>query len=283
MVRLRRPALWSVVASLAAVLTIGYVDYATGAELRVFPLYFLPLSLVAWHAGRAWAAAVAILGAVAWVVANRLAGLEFSSIEILAINAGAQTVAFLVVGQLVASLRQSVLRERERSLSDELTGIANRRQFQSEAARALATCRRHGRPVALAFVDVDDFKRVNDRHGHALGDEVLRTIARALVAATRAGDCVARLGGDEFAILLPETGADGAHSFAERLRESLAAELARGPVLATASVGAIVYPEAPADVEVLLREADEVLYGVKRGSKGRVEVVVAAPPPGAAP
>lgn len=112
----------------------------------------------------------------------------------------------------------------ELSNRDPLTGAANRRHFFERSAEEIARCRRFGHELALLMLDIDHFKAINDRLGHAAGDQVLQNLAGAAEAVLRRSDWLARLGGEEFAVLVPETGQDGAATLAERLREHMAAQ-----------------------------------------------------------
>jgi len=163
--------------------------------------------------------------------------------------------------------------------TDALTGIANRRLFDRRLAEESTRARRHGLPLALLMIDVDHFKRYNDRHGHQAGDDCLRRVAELLVGAVgrRPSDLVARYGGEEFVALLPHTGRDEALSLAERcLRQVETAGLPHGdsPVapLVTLSIGlAVMEPDgAVADPASLLRAADAALYQAKAGGRHRV-------------
>ena len=144
------------------------------------------------------------------------------------------------------------------SRTDPLTGSLNRRAFAETFERMLARALRTSEPLTLVLVDLDDFKAVNDRHGHAAGDEVLRWVATRLSEESRAGDVVARLGGDEFAVLLP---AAYSPQTVERISRALAERV-------PASVGAAVFPADGADLESLARTADRALYEHKRTRKG---------------
>ncbi len=166
------------------------------------------------------------------------------------------------------------------SVVDELTGLNNRRFFFPEARTALARSIRHHRPFALMLGDVDLFKQVNDVHGHAAGDEVLREIGKLMGDAIRDGDILARFGGEEFVIALPETDQEGALQFAERLREAISERSWRfgdGSVSVSISVG--ITTLAPGEEEVagqaldrLLREADQALYFGKHSGRNQVNL-----------
>ena len=138
----------------------------------------------------------------------------------------------------------------------------------------IALCNRHGRPVTVAYLDLDHFKQVNDRFGHARGDQVLFTVASALREAARDSDLVARLGGDEFALLLPETDETGAAVVLERARANVIRSLRDETVRVTASIGAVTGRPGKRLVDELLKLADANLYAAK--ARGKDCVVLAA-------
>jgi diguanylate cyclase (GGDEF)-like protein len=163
--------------------------------------------------------------------------------------------------------------------TDELTRLANRRYILQTLANECERAKRYSRPFSLAMIDVDHFKRVNDSHGHDVGDEVLSTLAAVLVRVFRNVDCVGRLGGEEFAVCLPETDLDGARRACERLRHELAAAPghARGAAVSvTVSIGLAGYDEDAGTPESLLKRADELLYAAKRKGRDRIEADGAA-------
>ena len=255
---------------LAGIAAIAVVDYQTGVEYRVFPMYFLPISLAAWHLGRRGALAGAGLCACSWFASNYAAGLRYSSPAVWPFNLAMQSIAFLTVGLLIATLRSALLREAQLGGTDALTALLNRRAFYQSARQTLALGQRHGHPVTIAYIDLDNFKAVNDTLGHEQGDATLRRLADLLRQGTRLGDLTARLGGDEFVVLLPQTGRDGAGALLERLRARLAESFADMPCPISVSIGAVSF-EAPApDVEDLVRQADAAMYLAKAAGKNRV-------------
>ena len=154
---------------------------------------------------------------------------------------------------------------RHQAFHDVLTGLANRSLFLDRLGHALARAGRGGRPTAVLYLDLDDFKAVNDRLGHAEGDRLLVLAAERLRAATREEDTVARLGGDEFAIIVEETEPAEATKAAQRVLETLAAPFILGErqVIARASVGIAVQAKGDADADELLRRADIAMYAAK--------------------
>lgn len=161
----------------------------------------------------------------------------------------------------------------QRALTDELTGLLNRRAFLDEAARLLMRARRSGEPIALLMLDLDRFKAINDTHGHASGDVVLRAIKSIIEPKLRGGDLLARLGGEEFGVLLPETGEGAAQEIAERIRKAIAAaelhSLDGKALSLTASIGLVVVNGAESIQEALQR-ADQRMYCAKRSGRNRL-------------
>ena len=152
------------------------------------------------------------------------------------------------------------------ALNDPLTGLANRRQLDSIAAQALRRAQRRGEHVAVVVLDLDGFKGLNDRHGHAAGDSVLREVAQRARQATRDTDLVARLGGDEFVVLLEASSEDAVLAAVARLRSALdASPLFDGPPTPVGvSMGVACFPADGDNLVALLREADGRMYGQKR-------------------
>jgi diguanylate cyclase (GGDEF)-like protein len=190
-------------------------------------------------------------------------GLGFYSLPVAAWNAGMRTGVFCIVLLLLAEVRTLVARLQEQSLTDELTGVANRRAFLDVAGREIERSRRYEHDLSLAYLDIDGFKAVNDRFGHAVGDRVLIALAGVAGATARSVDTVARIGGDEFVVLMPETDTLAALPLAERLRAacSRAAGPSKAPI--TCSVGLVTFERAPDDIEELLTSADALMYEAK--------------------
>ena len=176
-----------------------------------------------------------------------------------------------VVAQAATALHTGRLVDKvtHQARHDGLTGLANRAVFTERMERALAAAEDTGRPVGLLFLDLDDFKSVNDQRGHHAGDELLRLVAERLLGTVRASDTVARLGGDEFAIVLAEMeDPDEVDVAAERVLRAFADPfaVAGAPLALGASVGQAVWPDDAAEVEALMRHADAAMYRAKRAA-----------------
>lgn len=159
------------------------------------------------------------------------------------------------------------------SRHDSLTGVYNRRFLTELAERELALAKRHGRPLAVATLDIDHFKQVNDNYGHDIGDQVIRALADCCMASLRTIDHFGRIGGEEFVCVLPETGAAEAHLCMERLRQSVARlklETSQGPLQFTVSIGVAALNSRHADWNALLKDSDTAMYSAKRAGRNRV-------------
>src|SRR6266702_370159 len=232
-------------------------------------LFVIPVLLAAWHDGIWWGSAFAL----ATVLLRYLVGIDqMPASTALPFRVLNELAYLLVVGVAIAGLSQ--LRRTHTQLellatNDPLTNVHNARAFSEELAQELGRNRRYGRPLALIYLDLDDFKRVNDAHGHVTGDAVLRLVADAMRQAVRAADIVGRLGGDEFGVLMPETDGAVAHAAALRLASGIRTVF-RGTPSVTASIGVVSVTGTEAGTDELLRKADEAMYEAKRAGKDRV-------------
>ena len=161
------------------------------------------------------------------------------------------------------------------AMMDDLTGLMNRRAFFIQGAKEISRAQRHRTPLSLLMMDVDEFKTVNDRYGHAAGDRVLQHVSHKIVENVREMDMVARMGGEEFSMLLPGTGAADAVKLAERVRQAIEREscqLDDQSIDVTVSIGVASYNTDTSSLEAILREADDSLYRAKY--RGRNQVVI---------
>lgn len=161
----------------------------------------------------------------------------------------------------------------ERATTDGLTGLTNHRAFQERLAQIHALAERTGRSFSLILTDIDHFKKVNDTYGHPVGDAVLKRVAAVFAGRARKVDVVARYGGEEFVLVLPDTDAEGAAIFANKLREEVAAQTMtseQGPFRVTISMGVAEYPADGRQPAELVEKADQALYACKKGGRNRV-------------
>jgi diguanylate cyclase (GGDEF)-like protein len=256
--------------ALLLVVLQSIINYLAGPDFSFVLFYLLPVSFVAWLVGRRAGYAVASACAAGYFLAESLST-HFDGREHLAVfNALARLGAFLFVAYFVAALRRGLDHERELARTDELTGATNRRSFFEAAQSEINRARRHRHPFTVAYIDVDNFKGLNDRDGHAAGDALLREITVAIKANVREIDLVARLGGDEFVVLLPETDEEAARAVVSRVRKCLDDLAARRGWRVTFSIGVVTWTTPPRTVDTMIRQADDTMYEVKNTGKNRV-------------
>ncbi|MBA5608483.1 GGDEF domain-containing protein [Duganella sp. FT3S] len=192
-------------------------------------------------------------------------------------------VLMLVVGFLTVATRRLQTILELRSTRDPLTQVLNRRGFADVYARERALMQRERRAISLISIDLDHFKSINDRYGHATGDRVLVHVAEVIGKVLRASDHVARFGGEEFVVLLPDTGMERACSVAERIQDVLREPRQDGLPACTASIGVACQLSAEEDLDGILLRADGALYRAKALGRDRIEVAEPASlPPRAA-
>ena len=260
---------WLLVA--AAVLfgaAIAVFDHWTGRHFTFAHFYLIPIMVAAWSAGRTVGIVIAVLSAVEWyfAVSTHVAPMPASVYW----NTVTKLAVYVPLAVLVARYREALRREKQLARTDSLTGAANARTFYEQAAIELRRAARTEHAFTVAYVDLDNFKRVNDERGHPVGDEVLRVVVSTMLGDTRASDVVARIGGDEFVLLLPDTDAEGAGLGLAKLQSSIHDRMENRGWPVTASIGAVTYLSPPDDVGEVIQRADRRLYEAKEAGKNRI-------------
>ena len=270
--------------SLVVIGLISWIDAETGDDIGLSVFYFAPIVIAGWFSGSASALLTSVTSATAWVLCERLHWHEHTLLG-TALNGTFRLVGFSVAGLAVSRLRldrahlatlnaqlaELLDRESRQARTDVLTGLANLRSFQETLLTEIARDQREQRPLCLLYLDLDNFKKVNDKYGHDKGDEVLREVGSLMRRLLRAADVPARLGGDEFAALLWNTEISEGKFIAERLVEAISRLGAAydGAELG-ASVGVVVFNNPAAIPEDMLKEVDALMYQAKREGKSRV-------------
>ena len=183
----------------------------------------------------------------------------------------ARLALYLVVLGLLGMMRRERAGHQHAVATDQLTGAANARAFRALADAEVERAQRYQRDLSLAYIDVDDFKAINDRLGHPEGDHVLLEVSHVMRSSVRATDTVARIGGDEFAILMPEIGAAPARAVIERVRGELARLRTADDEPVLCSIGLVTFDRPPTSLKELVAAGDELLYRAKEGGKHRIE------------
>ncbi|MFA5073163.1 MAG: diguanylate cyclase [Nitrospirota bacterium] len=253
--------------ALAFVVAIGFADYLTGHELSLFLFYLVPVAIVTLYGGIWPGLFVSLASASAWLLADLLTVKTYSHPIIPYWNAAVRmTILFIVV-----ILQNALAKEKYIARTDYLTGLANRKHFFETAKREIERARRYGQPFSTAYIDIDNFKDVNDRYGHAAGDKLLQSVGNIILRNIRAVDFAARLGGDEFALLLPQADAMSTRAVLTKLQLLLHETMKKKLWLVTFSTGVVTFVKPPETVDEMVRMADGLMYGVKAAGKNMIK------------
>lgn len=256
--------------SLELMIVLGILDYATGYEFSFALFYLIPVSLAAWFVGRKPGLLISIASALVWYATNTLAGESYSNHLIPIWNSATRLGFFFAVTVLLSRLRQAMDQERELSHTDHLTGAMNSRAFYKLAEYEIKKSERFHRPLTIVYIDLDNFKEINDRLGHSTGDIVLKKVVQKISDNVRATDILARMGGDEFALLLPETNQETAHNVVTRLQGILQEEMQRSQWRITFSMGVLTCNQNLPGLNEILHQVDELMYSAKNNGKNAI-------------
>jgi diguanylate cyclase (GGDEF)-like protein len=267
----RLTRIFVITSGLAILGAVTALDFATGSELSFSIFYLIPVLLVTWYAGRTAGFIISIVAAfVTWFISDIETFTYYSNVLIPYWNAFVRLAFFLVTSHLLASLRTAMAQQKSLALTDSLTGAENVRAFCELAENELERVRRNNKPISVVYIDLDNFKNINDTLGHIAGNEVLQTTVETMKNNLRKVDVLARLGGDEFAILLPETDETGATTSMERIQMKLNEAMQSGGWPTTFSIGIAAFITPPATVEDMICKADLIMYEVKNNGKNMI-------------
>jgi len=260
---------WAAAASILVVL--GVFRASTNAEFALASAAIIPVLLVAWAGGFGHGAVVSTLATAMLLASDFTPEREISAPWLPILNGVTRLATYLLVAYLTSMVRTLLLREVQSAKHDALTGLLNRRAFVEAGDAEIRRARRYHHPLAVLFLDLDNFKQLNDGRGHDVGDAALRAVAARLKMELRDTDCVARLGGDEFAAMLPEIDQSGATEVGSKIAAGIASALAPFPPV-KASIGIAWYELANGDFPEMLKAADMLMYQAKKEDKGGFRV-----------
>ena len=250
---------------------LGYIDYKSG-DYSLIVFYLVPVSLVAWFVSRPAGLAFCVL-----TLLTRFAADQSSSLFVLHRSASLhywnmviEFLFLLIMSVLFSTLRSTLEKEKTLASTDSLTGTLNRRSFFDLAEYELHRSRRYKQPFTVAYIDIDNFKMINDCLGHHIGDELLITVVSTISAHIRSTDILARLGGDEFVLLLPETHAEAGRVFLEKLHSNMQSAMDGKNWPVSFSIGAISYADTPDSIDLVVQQADALMYEVKHSGRNRL-------------
>lgn len=253
------------------IVIVGVLEYLVGYEVEFSLFYLLPVSFVSWFVNRPFGLLTSIISAGTWLLADVASGHQYIQPFTPLWNTLIRLSFFVVVSVLLSSLRNVLDREAKLARTDNLTGAINSRLFYELAQLEINRLARYGRTFTLAYIDLDNFKTVNDQFGHATGDQVLQVVVRSIQEHIRTTDVVARLGGDEFAVLFPETSQEVAHIVVSSFQSNLLKQMEQNQWPITFSIGVMTCQAVTPSVDALVHMTDELMYSIKRAGKNSVK------------
>jgi diguanylate cyclase (GGDEF)-like protein len=254
---------------------VAFLDYITGTEFSFSLFYLLPIILISWAISERLGLVFAILGSCVWIAVDIWSGNSNRTSNLFAYmwNATAR-LGFFMLPVFMIRLNRALQREQELARTDFLTGVLNARFFHELAQMESNRSVRYKRPFTIAFIDVDNFKSINDTFGHTTGDIVLRTIAMNIKTHLRRTDIVARVGGDEFVVLLPETNAQTAPVVISNMQRALLNEMNVNGWSITFSIGVLTLTDPRLSVDNMIGRADRLMYIVKNSGKNNIQYAI---------
>ncbi|MGZ3159526.1 MAG: GGDEF domain-containing protein [Burkholderiaceae bacterium] len=256
-----------------AMVVVFVLDLLSGVQIRLHALYIFPLTIIALHCERkSFFIGTAILSLLLQLVTFFHDAIPLDS---LLTDEGIAIVSSLLIVFLARQSRINYLTAEDLACRDALTGLLNRRAFNSIVEKEMAKQMRYGSVFSLAVIDLDNFKELNDTKGHAAGDKALKLVSEVLLEHTRYVDSVSRLGGDEFAILIPETREPECNVICHNLATFIEKKMNDVGFPVTASIGYATFVRAPESLSWALQAADKAMYaakGQRKNSSGKHKI-----------
>jgi len=256
--------------SIVLVIVIGLIDYLVSPDIASI-FFLLPVALVSWFVSEKFGILISFICASAWLLIHQLKGEILLPNYLPYWNAFIRLAFYLTLNYLLAELHNARKRENKLARTDDITGVANRKLFTELANMELKKSRRYGHPFTVTYIDLDNFKNINDYGGYKIGDYVLQVVAQTIKNAVRETDIVARVGGDEFIIFLPGLAYEPAQIVINRVHNILLENMEKNVWPITFSVGTITYINAPESVDEIIEKADYLMYLIKNKGKNIVE------------
>jgi len=256
--------------SIAFTFILGVFDHAIGSQISFSVFYIAPILLATWYRSREAGFFISILAAAVWLTADLTTGQAYRYFLIPFWNAAVRLIFFVTITMLTSMVKEKIELEESLADTDYLTGLKNSRAFYESIDYESARSRRYKRPFAIAYIDLDNFKHINDALGHDTGDDVLRTVADVVKKNVRESDIVSRLGGDEFAVLFPETGYEATETIIRNFIPVLSQEMKIHAWPISCSIGAITFSKPMNTSREMIKKVDGLMYEVKKAGKNDV-------------
>jgi len=256
------------------ILFIAIVDYFTGYQLSFSIFYLIPIIWITWKSGKIGGILYSVFSSIAWLAADLLTSPFYAHTFIPYWNATMRLAMFILVAVLLSALKKSLDKERQNSRTDHLTQLSNSKSFMEALELEFQRSKRYEHHFSLAYIDVDNFKAINDTMGHHTGDQLLQNIATSIRETTRQTDIIGRMGGDEFCILLPETDQKKAMDVLRRVNDKLTTLTVGKNNKITLSIGCVTYQTVPDSIDEVIKMADDLMYEAKQKGKNKIRQAI---------
>ena len=250
---------------------IGVLDVLSPSNATFSFLYLFPIAFVTWFGGKSGGILISFSCAALWSIDNIVDSIIISAWNILSTFA-----IFCTVSIMLSKIQKMWLDERVLSQKDPLTNVMNLRAFSDLVEYEISLHKRDGSPFSIAYLDLDNFKIVNDRYGHKKGDELLKDVVKNLDENLRKTDVVARVGGDEFAIFLPATDHAAVKVVMDKVKERLLELTESKQLITTFSIGVLTCMGCNSELDDIISIADKLMYEVKNAGKNNVRYATQA-------
>lgn len=256
------------------IVSVGILNHLAGPDLSTWILYLIPIFLITWFTERWIGFLMSTITALTWLIADYTSGANYLDRAVPYWNYTARLCSFIIFTFILSALKSAMEKEKELSRIDFLTGVGNGRYFIELANMEINRARRNEHPLTVVYIDLDNFKTINDRYGHSTGDNLLRLVANTIKSNIRLMDTVARLGGDEFAILLPETGPELAEAITRKVQKINLEIMQKNGWPVTFSIGVVTFIHPPTTVDEILKVSDNLMYTAKNNGKNMIKYEV---------
>ncbi|MCB1189047.1 MAG: GGDEF domain-containing protein [Leptospiraceae bacterium] len=250
---------------------LGYIDLYTGYEFSFSIFYLIPITFTVLYADFRFSIVISIISAAFWLFADIYSGHKYQNTIYPVWNTFMRLGYFLLHSFFLSKFLILYKITKQNASIDLLTNAVNSRFFHELLNQELKKSQRNKRPFTLIYMDLDNFKSVNDTYGHLAGDSLLKLISSLIIKNVRTSDIFARLGGDEFALFLPETGFEESKQIIKRLKQIADMEFSKNNWNVSLSIGAVTFKTFNLSVEEMILQTDNLMYKVKKKGKNNIE------------